>query len=264
MMVYTVITGGGDLLRATGRAPDDPHFVAFSDAEYLPWKRKPYRYLGWEVRPAETEWGEAWLNARRHMICPHRDFPEAEYTLYVDGTHVPATGYRLERLIEVFLRDTDLATFVHPHRTCLYREAAAVVYRQPDLREPIRRQMRDYRAAGYPEDHGLAGLTVLLRRHTPAVRVFNEAWWAEVEHYRSRRDQLSFPYVCWRLGMEWTPIPGHCYYNSLFDYVPHGEMISEGGIQIEEVAIQHDRAVESVAVDRAFLDEMAGLVVSPG
>ena len=262
LVVYTAIGGGYDVLRHTGRAPDDPRFVAFSDTAYLPWKTPPYRYLGWEIRPLAPDHFGSWrMRAKAHQVMPHCDFPDAEYSLYLDGTHVPAPGYRLERLAEVFLRDTDLATFAHPHRICAYQEAAACLVTERDDPARIRAQMRRYQAEGFPRDHGLPGITALLRRHTPAVRAFNELWWNEIQA-GSYRDQLSFPYVAWKLGLAWTPIPGHCYYSSLFTYVPHGELTCEDGISVEDVIREHDgrRPAESVAVDRDVADALADLL----
>jgi hypothetical protein len=46
---------------------------------------------------------------------------------------------------------------------------------------------------------------VILRRHTPAVAAFNEAWWAEIQA-GSRRDQVSFTYVAWKLGLRYATI----------------------------------------------------------
>ena len=261
LTVYTAIGGGYDILRHTGRAPDDPRFICFSDAAYLPWKTPPYRYLGWEIRPLAPEHFGSWrMRAKAHQVMPHWYFPDAEYSLYLDGTHVPAAGYRLERLSEVFLRDTDLATFSHPHRACAYLEAAACLATERDDPVRIREQMRRYRDEGFPRDHGLPGITVLLRRHTPAVRAFNERWWDEIQR-GSSRDQLSFSYVAWKLGMAWTPIPGHCYYSSLFTYVPHGELTCEEGIGTGDVIREYDgRPRESVVLDRDVADALADLL----
>lgn len=265
LTVYTAIGGGYDVLRHTGRAPDDPRFVCFSDTDYLPWLTKPHRYLGWEIRELAPHWyGSPRLRAKCHQVMPHCYFPEAEYSLYLDGTHVPAPGYRLERLIEVFLRDTDLATFSHPHRACAYQEAAACLVTEQDDPVRIREQMRRYHAEGFPRDHGLPGITVLLRRHTPAVTRFNELWWDEIQS-GSHRDQLSFPYVAWKLGMAWTPIPGHCYYSSLFTYVPHGELTCEDGISTEDVIREYaGRASEPVALDRDMAAALAELLAPRG
>jgi hypothetical protein len=45
-----------------------------------------------------------------------------------------------------------------------------------------------------------------LRRHTQAVRAFNEAWWTEIVR-GSWRDQLSFDYISWKLGISYVNFP---------------------------------------------------------
>jgi hypothetical protein len=47
---------------------------------------------------------------------------------------------------------------------------------------------------------------VILRRHTDAIRHLNEAWWNEIVR-GSRRDQLSFNYVAWKLGLRYATFP---------------------------------------------------------
>ena len=47
---------------------------------------------------------------------------------------------------------------------------------------------------------------MILRRHTDAIRRLNEAWWNEIVR-GSRRDQLSFNYVAWKLGLSYATFP---------------------------------------------------------
>lgn len=223
IVVYTAIAGGYDVLRHTGRLGEEHRFVAFTD-------EAPGTRLGWQVRPVCQQHDSPRLNAKRHQVMPHLDFPDVEYSLYHDGTHTLQERIDPERLVEVYLQNTDLATFRHNHgRDCAYDEAEVCVAKLLDDPDRIRDQMARYRAAGFPEHAGLPGITLLLRRHTERVATFNEAWWAEIRR-GSSRDQLSFPYVAWKLGIKWTPIPGDCYYNPFTHFVPHGWLWSEGGV----------------------------------
>ena len=45
-----------------------------------------------------------------------------------------------------------------------------------------------------------------VRRNTDRVRILNGLWW-ELITLGSHRDQLSFNYACWRLGIEYAEIP---------------------------------------------------------
>ena len=66
--------------------------------------------------------------------------------------------------------------------------------------------MQRYASEGFPRGAGLAEACVILRRHTAAVEAFGEAWWHEIRT-GSHRDQLSFDYVAWKLGMRYATFP---------------------------------------------------------
>lgn len=83
----------------------------------------------------------------------------------------------------------------------------------------IRAQAASYRAAGMPENTGLAELTVVLRDHERSTK-FSLAWWEEVRT-RSCRDQISFPFVAWQTGFRWTKFEGLLRENSHFELMPH-------------------------------------------
>ena len=68
-------------------------------------------------------------------------------------------------------------------------------------------RMAKYRAEGYPAHNGLNEAGVILRRHTPAIEAFNNAWWAELSRH-SRRDQLSLNYVLDKLAIRPALFPG--------------------------------------------------------
>jgi hypothetical protein len=83
----------------------------------------------------------------------------------------------------------------------------------------IRHQLAEYRAAGFDTDlrpQTEASKTgALLRRHTPDVVVFNEAWATELRRF-TYRDQMSIDYAAWRLGMTIRRWPGRVRDNPYF------------------------------------------------
>lgn len=87
-----------------------------------------------------------------------------------------------------------MAVFKHSERKCIYTEAKVCCERKLDNVEIIKKQIDLYKSEGYPENNNLSECSVILRRHTPKIIEFNEAWWEEIKKY-SRRDQLSFDYV---------------------------------------------------------------------
>ena len=229
-IAYTAITGDRDVLRHTGRSVESSDsFVCFAD-----WSPPCDPYLGWRMRPARHG-ADPIRAAKVHKALAHVEFPDSEVSLWMNGTHVLQEHWTVRALADRFLKDTDLATFRHPERTCAYQEAEHCLTRELDDADRIRSQMARYRAEGFPEQFGLAAVTVLLRRHTPALERFNRLWWEEIQ-LGSVRDQLSFPYVLWKLGLTWTPLDGYPFFSDFFHYVPHGGIVSEGGYRLESLA----------------------------
>jgi hypothetical protein len=208
MVIYTAITGNYDLLKEQPELPRQGlQLEAFLDRE------QPSRT--WRVRPATTTFPNPRLNAKYHKILSHINFPSFEYSLWIDGSIVICPGTSVSHLADYFLSDSDIAVFAHRKRYCLYQEAAHCMYRHKDDPETIRRQVFRYTQEGYPTNNGLAECGVLLRRHTKRVKEFNDLWWNEILG-GSGRDQISFPYAIWKVGVKVNYIPGSVGDGSLF------------------------------------------------
>jgi hypothetical protein len=213
VVVYTAITGGYDSLKPQPQeARKGADFVAFLGA--------PRSSGTWQTRMIHEGFPDPALNAKIHKILPHRSFPQARYSLWIDGSVTILFSHSIERLIDRYLADCDLAVFRHSSRICLYQEADVCLRRGLDDPALILRQVSRYTHEGYPPNAGLAECTVVLRRHTPAVEAFNEAWWDEIVR-NSRRDQLSFPYVAAKMGLRYGTFPGTVKDNPLFRRVRH-------------------------------------------
>lgn len=201
IVVYTAVFGRYDTLRPA-RYPS----LCFTDGEMPP-------VAGWEYRTVFAGRGPKWAN--RHCKLLVHEHLDMEYSIYHDGNVELLTDPR--ELIEKHLRDTDIAVFAHPTRTCVYEEAKACIREGKAPAIEVHPQMDRYRAESYPAHNGLAACWVLLRRHTNAVRRLNEFWWKEYAK-GAKRDQLSFNYACWKLGMPYTPIPGDLFKGTSKDF----------------------------------------------
>ena len=215
IVVYTAIIGQIDRLWSVcptvrGKAA----YVCFSDiarkeaglwsGKRLLEKRSPGLPI-WKVRQVKQQWNPR-RTARHYKCLPHRYLPDADIWIWVDGNVRLTTSP--EDAVRRWLH-SDLATFNHPDRNCLYSEAAFCAKYHVDIPSVLKTQTDKYRAKGMPVRWGLAETRCVIRRNTPAMREFNEAWWAEIER-GSLRDQISFPFVCWSKGIRWTTIPGRC------------------------------------------------------
>ncbi len=206
-VVYTAITKGKDFL-VQGQERTGATFIAWLDRETNP------GYL--------AEWGDWYVKqihavgkinkddyvrqAKFYKILPHLCLPKGtKYSLWIDGDcrlKVP-----VQVLIDKYLKDADIAFFQHPLRDCIYDEAQ--VCRELVLDDVFKMdgQMAKYEREGFPRHFGLIDGSVILRRHSPEVALINETWWKEIVKY-SRRDQLSFNYVHWKMGFKYNLIDG--------------------------------------------------------
>jgi hypothetical protein len=198
--IYTAISGRYDRLRAQpASATRGVDLVAFLD--------RPRRLRGWQARALHQGFADPNRNAKIHKILSHVYFPDKLYTLWIDGSVTIEFSFPVHQLISRYLGDCDLALFQHYRRTCLYQEAQHCIHTRADDPNIIRRQAQAYTRQGYPANAGLSECSVLLRRHTEAIKAFNEAWWNEIQR-GSRRDQVSFAFVARRCGLTWRHFPG--------------------------------------------------------
>lgn len=209
-VVYTAIFGEYDELHAPLVRSPGCDYVCFTD--------RPFSSEGWEVRVVACDETDARRAARRCKVLSHVFCPDHSVSLWVDGNVRPAADVR--SLMAAFLRETDLCVFPHYCRRCIYAEARECRRLGLDDAATIDAQMDDYRRQGYPENRGLAETGALLRRHSHRIRRFNEVWWEQVSRF-SVRDQLSFDYVAWELGVTYATFPGEIRSSRHFEYLPH-------------------------------------------
>lgn len=209
-VVYTAIFGGRDKLHDPCVVSPDTDYVCFSDVS---WESDV-----WAVNILENPYHDPRRFARQIKILSHLYFPHHDYSLWVDGSVVPAVS--TQQLLEDFLGGEELAVFSHPKRICLYEEGRHCLARGIDKPQLIEEQLSRYQTEGYPEHNGLAETAVLLRKHSPAVCRFNSAWWSELSCH-SVRDQLSFNYALWREPINVRLHAGNFRTSSLFSFHGH-------------------------------------------
>lgn len=165
---------------------------------------KAHSEPGWEERVVDAPYGNRGT-ARYYKLLSHEHFPDADVTIWVDANvrlRIPAS-----EAVGKWLGRQEWATFGHNDRNCLYDEAAFCLEKGKGVKVKLRRQIKAYRKVGMPAGWGLAESKCVIRRNTERVKRLNEAWWAELQEF-SLRDQVSFPYVCWKMGLQWRVIPG--------------------------------------------------------
>lgn len=219
IIVYTAIFGTSDELWT-------PQPLAVGGCRHVCFSDRPRRQVGvwrdesrmergtgrmmtpsiWEVQIMSSQ-GDDRTSARHYKVLPHKYLSEADVTIWVDGNLRMLTTP--QKAVSQWLGTAPLAAFQHPVRDCLYDEVkhCLVVPRAKIYAPELRRQAAAYAKAGMPKHWGLAETRCVIRANTAKVSELGDLWWNEIQH-RSPRDQVSLPYVCWKIGVKWNVIPG--------------------------------------------------------
>ncbi|XP_061997346.1 probable hexosyltransferase MUCI70 [Rosa rugosa] len=216
IVVSTCAFGGGDdLYQPIGMSEASLQkvcYVAFWDEVTVSTQESAEHRIGedgfigrWRiVVVSDLPFADQRLNGKIPKMLAHRLFPHSKYSIWVDSK----SQFRRDPLgvLEALLWRTNsvLAISEHGARSSVYDEAKAVVKKNKAKPEEVEVQLAQYRHDGLPEDKrfngkkALAEASVIVREHTPLTNMFMCLWFNEVVRFTSR-DQLSFPYVLWRL-----------------------------------------------------------------
>ena len=103
----------------------------------------------------------------------------------------------------------------------MYEEAQACLKLEKDDPELINKQIKRYMENNYPKHSGLIASGVLFRNHNnpQVIQVMND-WYNEIIKY-SKRDQLSFNYVCWKNNFKYEETKEFYFKNQFFHRLHH-------------------------------------------
>ena len=215
LVVYTVICGSKDTLSEDINTKG-AKAVCFTDDPTMKSEK-------WEIRLIPSLMKDVRRDSRIVKMLPHIYFPDATHSLYLDGNIICKVP--MQRLVDEWLTDTDIALFKHHTRNCLYDEGFECVRLELDEKETIMEHLKRYKAEGFPKGKGLYQCGVILRKHSPKIKRLNEAWFAQ---YMTgcKRDQVSFPYVLEKEGVSINAIDSYAHLHWYFEYTNH-KILSE-------------------------------------
>lgn len=214
--IYTVITGDKDELNENINIRG-AKAVCFTDNPKLTSEV-------WEIRLLPQRiFQDVRRDSRIPKMLPHIFFPDAEYSLYLDGNIISKVP--IQRLIDEWLVDADIAVFKHSTRNCLYDEAQECIRLELDKQDVIEKHAARYKAENFPVQKGLYQCGVILRKHTPKIKRLNEAWFSQY-CTGCKRDQVSFPYVIEKEGISINAIDSHAWIHPYFEMDNH-KVLSE-------------------------------------
>lgn len=206
-VIFTVITGKYDSLK---RIPDELknyeyRYVCLTEG-YAPHTRGK----NWEVVPIQELNppklpNECYLQRWAKIIGGIEYFKKP--TIYIDGSHEIVGD-----ITELFA--SNMVLKYHPHRDCVYDEAAACKMLKKANPVMIDKQMAAYRKLGMPKGFGMFETGVIVRPYREDVLSFCRLWWKELQAY-THRDQLSITKVLWQTGINFMPAE----YNLIHSYL---------------------------------------------
>lgn len=134
---------------------------------------------------------------------PHLAMPDVEVTVLMGANFLTLVPDFAQRCLDE-LGDDDLLVMRHPWRDDIVDEAHASVgnWKWDDGRQDLFGQVASYIEAGHPRGWGLFHCGMLVRRDTPAMRAFNDAWWEEYRRWSSQ-NQLSLPPLLRTSDIKW-------------------------------------------------------------
>ena len=211
-VVYTAITGSYDELLTLYYINDNWDYICFTDNEDL-------KSDFWQIRVMKDLKLDNIKKARNYKILTHFYLPEYQYSLWIDG------NFRIigdiEEYIHRFSKNDSMMCIIHPGRVCIYDEAEACIKQNKDSEVVIRNQIKEYKSVKFPKDQGLIASGILFRKHNnPEIINLMNSWWSELELH-SRRDQLSFDYVCWKNNFDYDKCDLNYWKNEYFERITH-------------------------------------------
>ncbi len=195
VVVYTAVTSRYDLVLPPARQSAPLVFGLFDDAgtEVRGWQRVPFR------RSFDCDI----TTNRFHKFFAHELFPDAEYSIYLDG-NIGVVGDLVPLLDEFIASKCAMGLFRHRDRSTVGEELSACLrmskFDAADL-QLYKKQIQHYRAERMPENQPLNDNGVLFRWHShPMLATAMDQWWEQFLAF-TKRDQISLPYVLWKTSL---------------------------------------------------------------
>jgi len=157
---------------------------------------------GWTVRQIPNEiktLGDNTMINRYIKMHPTELFEkEYDYAVYIDGNIRPVTD--LSVLCELIDQNVGIAMHRHCFRSSIYDEIEACLIMQKGNKRQLLEQKERYKREHFPDDFGMAECNVIATDlHSEEAKRIADQWWKEFCATGSGRDQISLPYVLWKM-----------------------------------------------------------------
>lgn len=178
----------------------------------------------WRIRRIPYSNPDPTRIARWVKTHPEVLLPNYSASVWIDGNVIIKTAHVYERIIELLQSNILIASMWHNERNCVYKEAEKLITIGWEQEHTFLAWTNKIWKEHYPTDKGLWETNFLFRVHSNnRIQNMDHLWWNCIDNY-SRRDQLSFPYVLWKTGIECPYFLSECENvrnSSHFEYVYH-------------------------------------------
>ena len=195
LIIYTCITNGKDTLKEY-EPEKGVRYICFTDGSVSS------KTGQWEVLPICKDLVCPVKTARFHKIMAHNVLPDHKWSVWIDGHLTPKV--RQSEVVD-WMNNNVFGCMMHQDRNCIYDEMSEVLDLKIEDEYVIKDVFNRYKKESVPTNYGLHRTGVLVRKNVPIVQKFNELWWNEV-FKNSKRDQLSFDYIRWKLNFVVTEL----------------------------------------------------------
>ncbi len=194
-VIYTAIVGGYDVVRQPLVVDNRFDYLLFSN------DIKEQRVGVWQIKPIPYSNQIKTKIARWVKTHPEELLSKYKASLWHDANVTITNQCIYNRFIELYKRNTAVASVKHPSWDCVYEELFRVLDFRYESEKMALKWGHELRKRDFPKHAGLIETNLLYRLHLcDDVKEMDALWWNYIEKY-SRRDQLSFPLVLKELGM---------------------------------------------------------------
>lgn len=157
---------------------------------------------GWEILTQPRPWVTPRFAAKHAKARPF-DYVDTDVAIWLDSGAVITSEHLVETCLQA-LGDADIALWRHPERNNVFDEATTSAAIGKYTGQHCRAQAEHYLDTGLPD--ALYATGCIVWRRTVRNDRFGQAWLAEMLRW-SLQDQLSFPFVAWKLGVTPNEMP---------------------------------------------------------
>lgn len=158
--------------------------------------------------------------SRKIKLLSHIYLNEYDYTVYIDG------NIRIISDLSNYINQMNqyiFAAHTHAVRDCVYLEGNSCILAKKSNKDLIVKQLSKYKNEKFPEHFGLFQNSIIIRRKSKMLVNIEKEWWNETKATNTR-DQLSLPYVLWKLDIPLNMIGSlgsNAYTNPCFQILDH-------------------------------------------